>query len=342
MSNSVCVSCEDTFPNIKLNRCQSCSEKQDNAAVVEFLCEDCVIAHIRKGHTVVDSKGNEPLTCSKHSLICTEYCATCDVPFCLKCIGNHSDHKFQSVDEKASEVKAKVFEILEELEMKEKPLRLKQKANADVYSQNKQLVHDLKEMVKEECKKLEEHLLRKIDEKLELNNDLSSELKSIYEKLLDLQKMTRELLSQSNPRLLKDIVATAKNVQNFEPIYNDSIVKESKVFSCDFGDARKVFEDIGDTFEQLIKTSRGEVFYLAGFAGSVIFRVEIVHQCEIKVSTLSVSKNGVQSSNGPGCVERLTGNVEITHVFDCAYVGYLIILLKDKSAKKIFSSKSPF
>ena len=269
-------------------------------------------------------------------------CKTCDVPFCLKCIGNHSDHKFQSADEKASEVKAKVFEILEELEMKEKPLRLKQKANADVYSQNKQLVHDLKEIVKEECKKLEEHLLRKIDEKLELNNDLSSELKSVYEKLLDLQKMTRELLNQSNPRLLKNIVATAKNVQNFEPIYNDSIVKESKVFSCDFGDARKVFEDFEDTFEQLIKTSRGEVFYLARFASSVIFRVEIVHQCEIKVSTLSVSKNGVQSSNGPGCVERLTGNVEITHVFDCAYVGYLIILLKDKSAKKIFSSKSPF
>ena len=346
MTESVCVACEETFPNMQLYRCQSCSEKQDKSAAIEFHCEDCLISHIRKGHSIVDSKGNEPLTCSKHSFVCTEYCKTCDVPTCLKCVRNHSKHELQLMEEKASEVKAEVFELLTELEVKEKPLRLKQEANLDVCLKNQQLVQDLKELVKEECKKLEEKMLEKIEEKAKLNEDKSNDLEIVYCKLLELRKATRELLSQSNPKLLQNVAATANDIYSFEPIYNDSIIKESKIFSCDFGDVREMFEELWDEFEKLVETSAdsensgNRIFYLSGCYHNRINRVESIMN-EIKFSTVSVDINkGAQNLGDLLCVERLECNTEITHVFptrnrlsaNCHDV--ILILLKDKTAKK--------
>ena len=345
MTESVCVVCEETFPNIKLYRCQSCSEKQDSSAAIEFHCEDCLISHIRKGHSIVDSKGNEPLTCSKHSFVCTEYCKTCDVPFCLKCVRNHSKHELQLMEEKASEVKAEVFELLTELEVKEKPLKLKQEANLDVCLKNQQLVQDLKELVKEECKKLEEKMLEKIEEKSKLNEDKSNDLEIVYSKLLELQKTTRELLSQSDPKLLQNVAATANDIHSFEPIYNDSIIKESNFFSCDFGDVREMFEKLWDEFEMLMETSAdsessgNRIFYLSGCYKTCIRRVESSLN-EIKFSTVSVDiNNGAQNMGDRICVERLACNTEITHVFPTSsshggWLNVILILLNDKTAKK--------
>ena len=336
MTESVCVACEEIFPNMQLYRCQSCSEKQDKSAANEFLCEDCLISHTRKGHSIVDSKGNEPLICSKHSFVCTEYCKTCDVPFCVKCLRNHSKHELQLMDEKASEVKAKVFELLTELEIKEKPLRLKQEANLNICHKNQQLIQDLKELVKEECKKLEEKMLEKIDAKSKLNADKSNDLKIVYDKLLELQKTTRELLSQSNPKLLQNIVATANDIQSFEPHYNDSIIKESQVFSCDFGDIREMFEKLLD---ELMENIGNRIFHLGCHFQHIITRVESSMN-EIKFSTVSVDKNnGAQNMSGLSCVERLECNTKITHVFPTSSLrsgswhDVILILLKDKTAR---------
>ena len=62
MTESVCVTCEELFPNIKLYHCQRCFEKQDEAVSVDYLCEDGLISHIKKGRSVVDShSGNKTI-----------------------------------------------------------------------------------------------------------------------------------------------------------------------------------------------------------------------------------------------------------------------------------------
>ena len=56
-------------------------------------------------------------------------------------------------------------------------------------------------MKEDECRKLEKKLQEKLM-KPRINDDLLIELKMFNDEMLDLQKMTRELLSQSNRRLL--------------------------------------------------------------------------------------------------------------------------------------------
>ena len=94
---SKCVTCLSNLPNETLYRCQTCHREQDEASGFEYFCENCLVSHIRKGHSVIDCKGDKPLICSEHSLICLEYCKTCDVTFCYKCLGSHSKHEFEAV-----------------------------------------------------------------------------------------------------------------------------------------------------------------------------------------------------------------------------------------------------
>ena len=63
----------------------------------------------------------------------------------------------------------------------------------------------------------------KKDGTFKLQDRKSSELRSMYDKLLNLQKKTRELLSQSNQRLEQTIAPTATYIPSYEPIYNNSV-----------------------------------------------------------------------------------------------------------------------
>ena len=133
---SACVICLSNLATAALYRCTTCHSGKNEASSVEFLCEDCLVPHIRKGHSVIDSKGDEPLTCTEHGFLCLQYCKSCNIPFCCKCLQIHSEHKFQSMDGKASEVRAEVFEVLTELESKEKPLRVKQETLSNALQKN--------------------------------------------------------------------------------------------------------------------------------------------------------------------------------------------------------------
>ena len=132
MALSSCTSCLFEKSNFSLYLCESCIEEQSKDSNSNLMCEDCIVPHIRKNHTVIDSKGNKPLICSAHSFVFSEYCKTCDVLFCLKCIANHRKHDYESIDDKASEIKAKVFDLLTDLEIQEKPLQLKNTTNSEL------------------------------------------------------------------------------------------------------------------------------------------------------------------------------------------------------------------
>ena len=74
-NGSVCIIWEVTFPNIKLGHCQSCSEKQDEVAANESLCQNCLILHTWKGNSLVDMEREESSanfrTAHLHEFICT-------------------------------------------------------------------------------------------------------------------------------------------------------------------------------------------------------------------------------------------------------------------------------
>ena len=54
----------------------------------------------------------------------------------------------------------------------------------------------------------------------------------MHHKLLDLQKMTREVLSHINQRLLQTIAPSVTDKSSCEQIHNNSKKKASKVFDC--------------------------------------------------------------------------------------------------------------
>ena len=73
----------------------------------------------------------------------------------------------------------------------------------------------------------------------------------MHDKLLDLQKMTRELLSQINRRLLQTIAPSVTDTSSYEQIYNNSKKKSSKVFDCDL----KLLVSVSKTCKQSLKHS---------------------------------------------------------------------------------------
>ena len=250
---SNCVTCLSNLSNQSLYRCQTCPREQEEASGFNYFCENCLVSHIRKGHSVIDCKGDKPLLCSEHSLICLEYCKTCDVTLCYKCLGSHSKHEFQPAEVKGSELKRKVFELLTDLEMKEKPLRLKQEKNLETIQKNQEIAQRLEEFIKGELKKLEENVREKINQNSTTNDRLSGELTTASNDLLSLQGRTRALLSQSNANLTHNFAIVADDCSNFESRYNDSINKESDCFVSVTDSVNKLFESFRIEFEELLQ-----------------------------------------------------------------------------------------
>ena len=317
---SKCVTCLSNLPNETLYRCQTCSREQDEASGFEYFCENCLVSHIRKGHSVIDCKGNKPLVCSTHSLICLEYCKTCDVTLCYKCLGSHSKHDFQPAEVKGSELKRKVFDLLTDLEMKEKPLRLKQEKNLEIIRKNQEIAQRLEEFIKGELKKLEENVREKINQKSTTNDRLRGELTTACNDLLSLQGRTRALLSQSNANLTHNFAIVADDCSNFESRYNDSIKKESDFFNSVTDSLNKLFDSFRIEFEELLETENSshnqanQIFHVNGLNSLLIYRVQRNHHKELSVSTITFARNGGQIITETA-VENMKRNVEITHVF---------------------------
>ena len=112
MSSANCVSCSTILPILALYQCQTCSIEQKEASSAETLCEDCLVPHLRKEHSIVDSKGNKPLACTTHKFLFSNICKTCDVLFCSKCSAMHKQHDYQTIDKKATEIRTQVLNLL--------------------------------------------------------------------------------------------------------------------------------------------------------------------------------------------------------------------------------------
>ena len=179
---------------------------------------------LRKQHSVIDSKGKEPFACAQHALLCLEYCHTCDVPLCCKCLTKHSQHTFQPVEEKAAVVKAQVFETLTSLELKEKPLRLKKEAMSNTVQQNLDEGEALSRTLEHECKNLQESLMPEIKNTSNVNYERNRKLANVCEKLNNTQQRVRDLLSQSNAELIQNYKTVLQEVETYDETHEESML----------------------------------------------------------------------------------------------------------------------
>ena len=127
-TEQTCSLSEQDFPETKFYRCLKCSEdlvvpssEYVNSPVM-FLCEHCVVIHLRKSHEVVDWKGYKPAFCQEHKNLASMFCETCQLVFCFNCIGPHCKHNYKPVSEKASAVRKEIFDFLNQFDQLSKPL----------------------------------------------------------------------------------------------------------------------------------------------------------------------------------------------------------------------------
>ena len=132
--SSECYSCMEKFPFNVMYRCKSCpvnseaeSDKMMASSNEIFYCRLCIVGpHLRRNHEIVDSKGYNPAVCDEHRNLCLYYCETCLCVFCSDCTKSHSLHKFQPLEEKAPEVRGKIFAYITSSEEQSKPLKHKE------------------------------------------------------------------------------------------------------------------------------------------------------------------------------------------------------------------------
>ena len=119
-SSTYCSSCLEDFDKQVLYRCSSCDSGVDSK---NYLCESCILWHLRRNHEIIDDKGYPPATCNTHKMMSVLFCNDCDFVLCRNCITDHSGHSFQSVDTKSSEIRRSIFGYLNKIEEKSKPLK---------------------------------------------------------------------------------------------------------------------------------------------------------------------------------------------------------------------------
>ena len=129
-----CYSCLEEIPSTYMFLCRTClpdlatrkNETVELAHDQHLYCKICIVGHLRRKHDVKDHKGYKPAVCQKHKNLCQYYCKACQEVFCPDCTITHSSHVFQLVEEKAAEIRPKIFEYITTNEMMTKPLKHKQ------------------------------------------------------------------------------------------------------------------------------------------------------------------------------------------------------------------------
>ena len=146
-------------------------------------------------------------------MIETEYCQTCNTAVCFKCAtSEHSEHKFAALEKQVVELKTQVFEMLSKMEVGEKTIRMTRdefKQNLEVHKSQQQ---DLKTFVHAEIDKLKQEVNNIIDKNDNLGVEKLPQLDVIVDKIVDMQKKLRDLLSISNAHLVEEVSKVKKKM----------------------------------------------------------------------------------------------------------------------------------
>ena len=244
MESLTCFSCDDG--SVNLYSCESCaidSDECSNDIQKELLCDFCVAPHVKKGHDVRTIKGQLPMICDTHKVLHTLYCKTCGVSYCSKCSKGHSKHELGDIEERATELKKEVFEILTELELVEKPLRGKKKSIIEQKVCHESEQQQLKEQFFKEIDDLKNAGVKLIEKNCGLFSDKEATIVGTIDEAVDLQQKARNVLSLDNSMLINEFKELQDLSLMFRKVSKDVIAEEHACNSCSVAQLVNDFAD---------------------------------------------------------------------------------------------------
>ena len=214
-AESTCTNCEDVVPSESILKCVTCSDKvADPQQPLELLCGDCVKSHVKKSHKLADSRGFEPSVCREHNQLSSEFCKTCEKLCCVKCLRDHRKHEFEPLKEKATEIRAKVFEALTRWELYEKPARAQKELVSTVIISQKEDVEKLLSYIEKKIDEMKTNVVREIQSNLVDLEDSVKEIEDHILNVVDLQQELRSLLQTSEGAMVEKFGETLKVLDN--------------------------------------------------------------------------------------------------------------------------------
>ena len=208
----LCSSCEETIAIDLLYRCTPCNVSDDPKKPVDFFCDHCVVLHIKKGHNVLDHSSMEPSLCPDNKQLCSHYCIDCSVIFCVKCLEKHRKHDFKSLNKKASELRAKLSDLLTDWEKKNEVALQKSEDVSGTVGVHENEVQQMIQEVESTLNCVRNTLIAEIRSKLAEFSDKKNWLKEHVHKVGKTQKDMRSLLCQSNGTLVTSFPAFESEV----------------------------------------------------------------------------------------------------------------------------------
>ena len=253
-----CDHCKKDYT--ELYHCETCNRNgEEFPQGKELLCQICIAQHLVIDHAIIDNKGHKPLACNEHKMLERNYCRTCDVTFCWECMSKHSEHKFEPLEKRGSELRGKIFEMLTELELKEKPSRSKKEEISETIMKHKQSQKQLREIVDSEIEKLRKKCYKVIEDNTQILTANLEDVSRIIDETVNLQKRLRDLLASSNDHLLRQFIGTEKDViQNRDQ--QDKVIQRKETFieSCQLDVVAKKFLDFGRCIYEDLKSAEKE------------------------------------------------------------------------------------
>ena len=244
MEITKCCLCGDS--GVNLYCCENCPAQSDectNEVQKEHLCDSCITSHVKRGHDVKTLKGQIPLICDAHKTLHSFYCKTCDTTFCTKCYKNHGKHDLGDIEERASELKKEVFEILTEFELGEKPLRalkesiIKQK-NCHEVEQNQ-----VKERFIKEIESLREAGLKLLENNGGLFSEKEREVVETIDKVVDMQRKARDILCLDDCMLIQNFEQLLSSAEENRKQSQTVLSEEFEYNSCKVSTIEREFSD---------------------------------------------------------------------------------------------------
>ena len=257
----LCSLCNDETDD--LYYCETCDrqrhdshEENSESDTNELLCDGCVISHIKLNHPVKNEKRQDPLVCDKHKRPILEYCKTCDIPFCSKCLMSHSSHQFQDLETRASDVKKDVFQLLGEMETCEKPLRRKKDNVHDLIKTHTIDQATLRETVLQEIDKLRELCIKTLDGNGKQLEDEHQKTINAIGLVVNHQQRLRNLLSCTSAHLVRDFSSVKAMVTKTRKPITGLINDAPGIKSCKAEEVQTYFKEFGASIIQNITTKK--------------------------------------------------------------------------------------
>ena len=311
----------------RLFRCEDCNGQQSGGdSFGKKLCKMCVIPHLQCDHTLTDGKGSKVLICSEHKMLQHEYCRTCDSPFCWGCMSKHSKHEFGPLDNRALEVRKKVFESLSEFEYEEKLMNAVKAEIAEKVEKHEEEQKSLCEKFMAEVEKLKQKGLKTIEDNC---NIMKEHLKAVDD-VVEIQQRLRDLLSVPNDHLVNEFREVDKKMKQLR-IASDKMKKENAVIlTCDVESIVAKVEQLHSSIAADLKSVLFVGCHFCCDRNGRYYRVTL-RRGEFLVEDVTFDNSG--SFSNTNCRTKLLN--EITHCFsvqDTSNNLKVVFLMSNNSA----------